>query len=172
MSPFPPLSDDIFQAGGQLRRELWTANAWVALEQAAHFASRTHWESVRTPHIFMGLLATQDAPVQRWSEQLGMRLADLLEQFQAFFRQPEHLAEVRPVLHREFFSDNALRLLRQARERATAAGRPAATSMDLLICLLTSSPSVVVDCFEHFGGIPGSRLTELAIRAEREVPGR
>jgi ATP-dependent Clp protease ATP-binding subunit ClpA len=166
-----PGSDDIFQAGGGLRLELFTAAAGAALEEAVRRARLTRWDSLRSPHVFMGLLAVPDAGVTNWGQRLGADLSELLEQFQGYFHQDYGEADALLALHREFVSDNVIRLLRRAQQRASDQGRHAVTQMDLLISLLTASNSIVAQCFEQLGGITAARLTELAIMAEQTARG-
>jgi ATP-dependent Clp protease ATP-binding subunit ClpA len=137
------------------------------MKEAVHFARQTHWESIRSPHVFMGLLAAPDKGIKNWGHRLGANLSELLGQFQEFFHQDQAEPQAL-VLHREFLSDNVLRLLRQAQQRASDNGRSAITSMDLLIALLTATNSIVAHCFEQLGGVTAARLTELAVMAEQE----
>ena len=68
--------------------------------------------------------------------------------------------------HREFLSDNVIRLLREAYNRAVDHRRCKITPMDLLISLLTASNSIVAECFERIG-VTAAKLTELAVIAEQ-----
>jgi ATP-dependent Clp protease ATP-binding subunit ClpA len=163
--------DDIFQPGGGLRRDLLTGPAASALEEAVRFARTTRWDSLRSPHVFMGLLANPDPGVANWGERLGADLAELLTQFQGYFHQEHGEADAAMALHREFLSDNVIRLLRQAHQRASDNRRAAITPLDLLISLLTASNSIVAQCFEQLGGITAARLTELAVMAEQHAKG-
>src|SRR5437667_5229894 len=106
--------DDIFQPGGCLRPELLTEPAAHALRESLRLARETRWDSVRSPHVFMGLLAQPDAGISNWGERLGADLTKLLGQFQELFHQEEGEAEPVLALNREFLSDNVIRLLREA----------------------------------------------------------
>jgi len=55
--------DDVFLPGGQLRTDLLSEEALQALQESGRFARETRWDSVRSPHLFMGLLAVPDAGV-------------------------------------------------------------------------------------------------------------
>jgi ATP-dependent Clp protease ATP-binding subunit ClpA len=164
-SPDDP-GDDIFQRGGRLRTDLVTEPAQEVLREALQMARETRWDSLRSPHVFMGLLAAPDPGVRNWAERLRMDLPKMLEQFREWFYQDE--GENDPVLamNREFFSDNAIRLLREAHGRAGDNNRTRITPMDLLITLLTASNSIVAECFERMG-ITAAKLTELAVLAEQ-----
>ena len=129
-------------------------------------ARETQWDSVRSPHLFMGLLAVPDAGVRRWGRQLGADLKTLLGQFQELFQQ-EDIDGPPLALHREFLSDNVMRLLREAFTRAVVHNRDAVTPMDLLITLLTANNSIVAECFERIG-VTAAKLTELAVLAEQQ----
>jgi len=157
--------EDIFLPGGRLRLDLLTESATGVLREALRLARETRWDSVRSPHVFMGLLALPDACVNNWGERLRADLSTLLSQFQEIFRQEEGEEEALLVLNREFLSDNVIRLLREACERAQDHGRARITPMDLLISLLTQPQSIVAECFERIG-LTAAKLTELAVIAE------
>ncbi len=162
--------DDVFLPGGRLRLECLTDPAIKALHEAVRLARETRWDSLRSPHVFMGLLAVPDASVSNWGERLQADLGKLLDQFQELFHQDEGEEEPILILNREFLSDNVIRLLREAHNRAVDHRRTKITPMDLLISLLTASNSIVAECFERIG-VTAARLTELAVLAERETSG-
>jgi ATP-dependent Clp protease ATP-binding subunit ClpA len=157
--------DDVFLPGGRLRPECLTEDATRALRESLRLARETRWDSVRSPHVFMGLLAVPDASVTNWGERLQADLSKLLGQFQELFHQEEGEEEAILALNREFLSDNVIRLLREARSRASDHRRARITPMDLLISLLTASNSIVAECFERIG-VTAAKLTELAVIAE------
>jgi len=158
---------DVFQPGGRLRLDLLTDEALHSLRESLRLARETRWDSVRSPHVFMGLLAVPDAGVRNWGERLGADLTKLLGQFQELFHQEEGDEEAVLVLNREFLSDNVIRLLRESLNRATDYHRQRITPMDLLISLLTAPNSIVAECFERIG-VTAAKLTELAVMAEQE----
>jgi ATP-dependent Clp protease ATP-binding subunit ClpA len=160
--------DDIFQPSGRVRPNLLTDAAAAALTESVRFARETRWDSVRSPHVFMGLLSVPDAGMQTWGERLRADLPKLLGQFQELFHQEEGEEEAILALNREFLSDNVIRLLREAQSRASDHDRKQITTMDLLISLLTATNSIVAECFERIG-VTAAKLTELAVIAERET---
>jgi len=166
-NPDEPL-DDIFKPDGQLRLELLTEPALAAIRDSLHQARETHWESVRSAHVFMGLLAIPDAGVRNWGDSLGADLANILCQFQELFRQEKGENDAVLVLHREFLSDKVIGLLREAYARASKHRRSSITPMDLLISLLTTPNSIVAECFERIG-FTAAKLTELAVLAEHQT---
>jgi ATP-dependent Clp protease ATP-binding subunit ClpA len=157
--------DDIFLPGGRLRLDLLTCEATQALQEAVRLARETRWDSLRSPHVFMGLLAVPDANVRNWGERLQADLSKLLSQFQELFHQEEGEEENVLTLNREFLSDNVIRLLRESYNRAADHHRNRITPMDLLISLLTTPNSIVAECFERIG-VTAAKLTELAVIAE------
>jgi ATP-dependent Clp protease ATP-binding subunit ClpA len=157
--------DDIFLPGGRLRLELLTQSSVESLKEAIRLARETRWDSVRSPHVFMGLLARPDASVRIWGQRLQADLPRLLSQFQELFHQEEGEEEAVLVLNREFLSDNVIRLLREAFHRSVEHHRGQVTPMDMLISLLTASNSIVADCFERIG-VTAAKLTEQAVIAE------
>jgi ATP-dependent Clp protease ATP-binding subunit ClpA len=119
----------------------------------------------------MGLLAVPDASVCNWGERLQADLGKLLSQFQELFHQEDGEDEAFLALNREFLSDNVIRLLREAFNRAVDHRRSKITPMDLLISLLTASNSIVAECFQRIG-VTAAKLTELAVMAEHHGNGR
>ena len=71
--------DDIFLPGGSLRLERFTSLAVQAFQEAIRLARATKWDSLRSPHIFMGLLAAADSSVRNWAERLGTDPSTLLD---------------------------------------------------------------------------------------------
>jgi ATP-dependent Clp protease ATP-binding subunit ClpA len=162
-----PAREEIFLPGGQLCKECVTGPTLTVLQEALKLARETRWDSVRSPHIFMGLLAVPDPGIRIWGERLGADLNRLLSQFQELFHQEEGECEALLMLNREFLSDNVIRLLRESYARALDHHRVAVTPMDLLISLLTASNSIVAECFERIG-VTAAKLTELAVLAEQQ----
>lgn len=160
-------ADDIFCPSGQVDPDCLSESARFALNEGLRFARETRWDSVRSPHIFMGLLASPDDSIRAWGDRLGADLGKLLGQFQELFHQEAGEGEPFLRLNREFLSDNVIRLLRDAYHRAVGAQRSAVTPMDLLITLLTTSNSIVAECFERIG-VTAAKLTELAVIAEQK----
>jgi ATP-dependent Clp protease ATP-binding subunit ClpA len=157
--------DDVFSPGGRLRLDLLTDAATQALRESLRLARETRWDTVRSPHVFMGLLAVPDVCVRNWGERLQADLTRLLGQFQELFHQEEGEEAAVLALNREFLSDNVIRLLRESFNRAVDHHRARITPMDLLISLLTASKSIVAECFERIG-VTAAKLTELAVMAE------
>lgn len=167
MAAKDPAPDDIFHPGGKLAPERLDDSTARVLQEALRLARDTRWDSVRSPHIFMGLLAKPDCCVRAWGDRLGADLAKLLGQFQELFHQEEGQSDALLILNREFLSDNVIRLLREAWQRAVEHGRGAVAPMDLLITLLTAHNSIVAECFERIG-VTAAKLTELAVIAEQQ----
>ena len=162
-------ADDIFHPGGRLRLEMFHPAAVAVLRETLGYARATNWDSVRTPHLFMGLLAAPDASVANWGRRLCTDLPLLLEQFRELFQQDDGDPEAVLFLNREFLSDNVIRLLREAAQRAEAQGRRLVKPIDLLISLFTAPHSIVAECFERIG-VTAAKLTELAVMAEHAEP--
>ena len=160
--------DDIFLPSGRLRPDILDEATTRVLRESLAHTRATNWDSVRTPHLFMGLLAAPDSGVFKWATRLGADLPGLLDQFRDLFHQGN--AEPVPplLLNREFLSDNVIRLLRDAHLRAGEYDRGHISPMDLLITLFTTPNSIVAECFERIG-VTAAHLTETAVAAEREV---
>ncbi len=163
-----PSRADIFQPGGQIYKDCLSESAAHVLRESLRLARETRWDSLRSPHIFMGLLAVPDSGIKTWGDRLGADLEKLLGQFQELFHQDEGDGAAVLLLNREFLSDNVIRLLREAHTRALEHQRGFITPMDLLISLLTASNSIVAECFERIG-VTAAKLTELAVLAEQQT---
>lgn len=159
-------ADDIFLPDGHLRGELFAEPTLAALHESVRYSGETRWDSVRSPHLFMGLLATPDPGVRNWGDRLGADLPRLLDQFRELFHQDDGEGGYCLRLHREFLSDNVIRILREAYQRSVDHARDCASPMDLLISLFTTPQSIVAECFERIG-VTAAKLTELAVIAEQ-----
>jgi len=159
-------SDDIFHPDGHLRGERFAEPTLTALHNSIRYAGETRWDSVRSPHLFMGLLAVPDAGVRNWGDRLGADVPRLLEQFRELFHQDDGEGGYMLRLHREFLSDNVIRVLRESCQRADDHQRDEVSPMDLLISLFTTPQSIVAECFERIG-VTAAKLTELAVIAEQ-----
>ena len=159
--------DDIFLPSGRLSPDILDETTIRVLRESLAHTRSTNWDSVRTPHLFMGLLSSPDTGVFKWASRLGADLSGLLDQFRDLFHQ-DNVEPVPPLLlNREFLSDNVIRLLRDAHDRCRECGREQVSPMDLLITLFTTPNSIVAECFERIG-VTAAKLTELAVLAERE----
>lgn len=160
-------AEDVFLPGGKVRLEVMQDATAKVLREALRYARTTHWDSVRSPHLFMGLLAAPDPGIHCWGSRLGADLPKLLDQFAELFHQDECESESYLSLNREFLSDNVIRLLREAFHRAADHQRRV-TPIDLLISLFTTPNSIVAECFERIG-VTAAKLTELAVIAEQQA---
>ena len=159
--------DDVFDPAGRVRGDVADRPTFLALAEALAHARNTNWESVRTPHLFMGLLSAPDAAISQWAGRLNYEPKRLIEQFRDLFYQDSPTPN-RLHLNREFLSDNVIRLLRDASGRAADNGRNSLTQLDLLITLFRAPNSIVAECFERIG-VTAARLTELAVLAEQDA---
>src|SRR5262245_48796737 len=137
-----PARDDIFAPGGHIYPKSLSDPATRVLQESLRLARETRWDSLRSPHIFMGILAVPDRGVRVWGERLGADLNKLLGQFQELFNQEEGESDALLILNREFMSDNVISLLKEALTRANEHERHYITPMDLLITLLTRPNSI------------------------------
>src|SRR3984957_16970587 len=96
---------DVFLPSGRLRTDLVNASAGGVLEQSVRMAHDTRWDSIRSPHVFMGLLAAPDQSLTVWIQRLGTDRPKLLDQFRELFHQEEGDSEAVLILNREFLSD-------------------------------------------------------------------
>ena len=55
--------DDIFLPSGRVRGDIADPATACALRESLAHARATNWDSVRTPHVFMGLMSAPDPGV-------------------------------------------------------------------------------------------------------------
>jgi hypothetical protein len=163
-------ADDVFAANGWLRLELLEPPAAKAATRAACWAIDTRWDSLRTPHLFMGLLSSGDRFVTDWCRLIGADPDGLLMQFAAMFTCPKPAAAPLVRLNREFISENAIRALRATRARSLRQGREQARTSDLLVSVVAPEGGIVAGCFAGAGLAP-DRLAALALAAEGRQAG-
>lgn len=161
-----PAKDDVFLMNGQLDPAKFTGSAWKSLEACLAAAQHTHWETIRSPHLFMGLLQAPDRTITEWSFQLGAELPRLLRQFRRLFKQNDEVPALLR-LHREFLSQNAIEVLRAASSRAADVGRQQVQPGDILWAVLAHDGCVTA-CFVE-SGIAAPVLRVLLSEAERHA---
>ncbi len=169
MADSTPGADELFRGDGRIRLDLFSDRAARALRAALDSAIETSWESIRSPHLFIGLLKEPDATLLHWAERAGIKPSKLVVEFQQLFQEPVREPPALS-LHREFLSDNLIKILRRARKRAREHGRDQIASIDLLLGVLTSPNSVVVECLKR-SDVPVERLAELAEMSAQEMDG-
>ena len=64
-------ADEIFLPDGHLHGERFADTTLTALQNSVRFAGETQWDSVRSPHLFMGLLSVPDPGVRNWGDRLA-----------------------------------------------------------------------------------------------------
>ena len=160
-------ADSLFLTDGSLRPELLGEGVPAALQEAVRQAVETNWDSVRTPHVFMGLLAVPDAGVRNWVEHLQADSPELLRQLQELFCQERTSQNPIPGFRRPFLSEQVVQLLAAAHARATLRGRKSLAPLDLLVAFFTTR-TIVSEVFERIG-ICAGHLVDLAALAEQEI---
>jgi ATP-dependent Clp protease ATP-binding subunit ClpA len=160
-------ADSLFLTDGTICPELLSEGLPAVLQAAVSQAVDTNWASVTVPHLFMGLLAVPDAGVCKWGERLQADLSELLRQFQELFHQEGSSQPAIGGFSRPYLTEQVIRLLVEARARATARGRISLTPLDLLSAVFTTK-TIVAECFERIG-VSAERMVELVTLAEREA---
>jgi ATP-dependent Clp protease ATP-binding subunit ClpA len=160
----------LFQANGRLRLELLTDRLVRSMRCALDSAEQTGWESIRSPHLFIGLLEELDDPIREWASIAKLDPHQLRNHFIDMFDESGRATSNHLVLHREFFSDGVLRLLRSAQQLAHERACERLTTIDILIAVLRADPSVVSQCLQWSGYKPRV-LTRLALRVARYTHG-
>jgi len=159
---------DIFAPNGYLKPEGIEPVALKSIERAVCWAADTRWESVRTPHLFMGVLSVGDRHVIEWCRMIGSDPDSLLLQFASLFTRSKDQQPPLVRMNREFISENAIRCLRLAFERARRVNRPVRL-IDLLVSIFSPAGGIVGGCFAEVG-YPPERLAAMAVAAEERNP--
>jgi ATP-dependent Clp protease ATP-binding subunit ClpA len=154
-------SETLFAPDGRLRQEYFTPSAIRALRAACDAAMRTGWPSVRTPHLFIGLLEEADEPIARWLSQNQLDAARLRTDFLDWFDMSEQLPARQIHLQAECFSEHLRQALQFAYERALQRGGPLITPADLLAAVFLCEPSVVCECLRRDGYDVASFVTSV-----------
>ncbi len=158
--------DLLFAPNGWLIDDQFEPIAFRSVVRAIDWATETGWESLRTPHVLMGLLAVNDRFMEKWCYGLGTTADSLLMQFVRIFRQPPDPNNVPIIrLNREFFSENTIRVLRAALWRAQGDNRQLISTTDLLIAFFRSEGMIIAECFSEVGYTP-RRMVSLALSIE------
>lgn len=163
------ISDDetgLFLTDGTLRSELLGHGTSSIFQEAVRQANESNWDTIRTAHIFMGLLAASDPAVRNWGKRVGIDAPKLLTQFRELFHQNPCGRQPITDFRRPFVSDHVDLLLRAALDRAASRGRACLIPMDLLVVLFTTK-TIVAECFEKTGVSP-ARLVEIANSVDEE----
>lgn len=145
------MAESLFTSEGRLRQECFSRPALRAVRAAMDAASRTGWPSIRTPHLFIGLLEEADEAIVHWLARNQLDGAQLRQTFLELFDQSHSSTGPRLGWQRSCFSNHLLEILDQAHQRAFQRGASAITSADLLASVLTCAPSVVVECLRREG---------------------
>ncbi len=161
--------NDVFLPGGPLDESRFLPVSWAMLRHACQAAAETKWETLRSPHVFIGLMATPDDSVARWCESLETTPAKMYRQFVRMFTQASKDSP-RVRLHREFCSTNTIKLIRAAANHASDLSPPLIRPLDLLGGLL-SDDGCVAACFRE-SGYSAAVLRVLAREAEAGPAGR
>lgn len=165
MGNHPPFVE-IFEPHGTLIPHLFELDAWEGLQRAARLAGHTRWDTIRTPHMFMGLLAAESPTIIAWADQFGFDLPGLLQQFCEMFYRTGGPDQPLLRLHREFLSENALDILRAAARRAIS--RPRITTADLLVTIFDRAEGIVPECFQQ-AGVQSGILLNVALNIEEQA---
>ena len=135
---------DLFLPAGDMNLDLFSPECRDLLDTAIEVAVKTHWEEIRSPHLFLALLQSENNRVAPTLEQMGLPTMRLLDAFYQAIGKPPRATINRPRWHREFASDPAMRILRSARAIATAAGHPQVTLQDFIRAVLTDKESFCI----------------------------
>ena len=156
--------EPLFMPNGFVTPELCTEPTYAALELTLKAAAETRWDTIRTPHIFMGLVARENGLAATLFAKTRHSAKDIYRAFsRAFMQRPG--AEGPLQLHREFFSDNVIRLMHRARARAADHDEPRISEKQLMMAILEDVDGIVVYTLGQIGLDP-ERLREVCEEIE------
>lgn len=153
--------ESLLAANGDLNRQSFTDFGLAALEEATLLAYRSYWQDLRSPHIFLGLLTCFGSPLAvRLEQSKIVPPASLANAFLAALSNQSRLDAMlrKPKLHREFLSENALSILRQAAELARQRQARQISEDDLLRAVLEDVNGITVTMLKQVGLEPEQLL--------------
>ncbi len=160
---------DIFRPNGFVDLTRFAPAASVALDEAVVAARTTRWQSIRAPHLFLGLLLEPDRTINLWALRAGVDLLATGWKFRHMLRQPGALPSA-PRMHREFLSQGAIAALRAAATRCEEHARLRVTPADLLWAVLAQDGCVIAGLSS--ATLPAPVLRFLLAEADRPPTGR
>jgi len=152
--------EDLFLPNGRLNPALFTHEALEAATGAQKAARATRFESVRAPHLLMGLAARDGGFADQLFRRAG-RSGRRVEQAMARMMMQTPGVQGPLALHREFFSDNLIRLLHRACAQCRRQNKPLITEKILIHVLLTNAGGHVAGALSRLG-LDTLELLELA----------
>jgi hypothetical protein len=115
------LKEKIFTGDGNLCAEVVGQGIIKALEQAVKESGDLNWSDIRSPHLALGVLARDDSTVAAYVLETGQSIKKLIARMRSDFQNDIPVNE-RPRLERHFFSENAIKYLMVAAEKAEMDG--------------------------------------------------
>jgi CHAT domain-containing protein len=133
----PRPSTHVFLESGDLDPASFDSACLLALQETARLCIKLNWEEIRSPIVFLGLVATRPAAIDTLMARLEFPTAHVVAIFERFC-QPREGTSVRPIrLHREFFSNNTIAIVKSA--RSLAGNKPISPLHLVLGCLAEST---------------------------------
>jgi ATP-dependent Clp protease ATP-binding subunit ClpA len=113
--------EKIFNDDGNLCPESFDQDIIKALEQAVKEAGNLNWADIRSPHLALGILARDNSPVVAYALETGQSLKKLIARMRSDLQKDIPVNE-RLRLERRFFSENGIKYLMIAAEKAEMEG--------------------------------------------------
>lgn len=145
---------ELISLNGDLNRDAFGPGCLAALEEAALLAYRSYWSDLRSPHLFLGLLTHFGSPLaERLKERKLVDPEQLANLMLAAFSNKSRIEAMqrKPRLHREFLSENALKVLRTAANLAHAQGASQISEEDLLSAILRDEHGITTVLLRSVG---------------------
>ncbi len=131
-----------------LRESDFEASAWQVVTSADALARREGWSSVRSPHLFAAMVASETGPIAASLRERGQDPSALARQILALApsRGPAVAASERIA-----WSSNALRALKRSSRAAKIGGREKINEQDLLAGFFADGGGAVGEAFRRSG---------------------
>lgn len=137
------LEGEVLLPDGRLNSDLFEAGCLAAVLISAEMAQRTYWDEIRSPHLFLGVLARPDGILAVALKGKGHDPQSLTDVLYQLVGKPPRSVRSKPLVHREFVSDNALGVLQRAKGIARSAGRSRIGERDLLQAIIADESNYI-----------------------------
>lgn len=141
---------EIFREDGSLNKDLFDTSCYDSLKISGKIAMKMNWDSIRTPHLFLGILNRKGSGLQRCIGAMNLGY-DLQQTFlQTFWQTP--LATPRVLaLNKNTISENLKAVIRQGHSLARFANREKICECDLLEAMLSDSRNIIHQSLRQLG---------------------
>jgi len=138
----------LFHEDGKLNRDLFEPHCYESLKISGKLAMKMNWDSIRTPHLFLGILNREGSDLQKCIRAMNLDY-DLQDIFLQAFWQTRLKKSKLPALLNDTISGNLKNVIRRGYSLAHFANREIISECDLLEAMLFDSGNIVYKYLAH-----------------------